>query len=242
MNEAGVPGADPFGDPGYAPFQTGVGPDYGSAGNGFASAYGTAQYGTLGRYGASMYPYSATPGATYLGATRYGQGVGMLGRADVAGSAALLGLSEAMQRFARISSILEEVLRNFHMLLDGIFGLGYNLSMFSEEVKAWLTLKVGPGAVIARLLRRAAHYWRQICAFFCSPLAGRFSPVALVLQILGLAPLDHPTSSMSASVPAAGVASSRDGAQGSEFEESFARSRAWRENVSSGGAEERSHL
>lgn len=101
-------------------------------------------------------------------------------------------MHEAMSRFARVSSMIEEVLRHLHMLFDAIFGLGYSLGAFRQEAGQWLGVKTGPVGYLARLLRRAANLWRLLCLFFMSPAAGRFSPVALVLRILGLVPEDDP--------------------------------------------------
>lgn len=104
----------------------------------------------------------------------------------------LTSMHDAMARFARVSSMIEDVLRNLHMLFDAVFGLGYSLGAFQQEARLWMAIKTGPVGVVARVLRRALSIWRLLCLFFVSPLAGRFSPVALVLRILGLVPEEDP--------------------------------------------------
>lgn len=104
----------------------------------------------------------------------------------------LSGMHDAMSRFARVSSMIEDVLRNLHMLFDAVFGLGYSLGAFRQEARMWLAIKTGPVGFVARVLKRASNVWRLLCLFFMSPMAGRFSPVALVLRILGLVPEEDP--------------------------------------------------
>jgi hypothetical protein len=97
-------------------------------------------------------------------------------------------MQEAMQRFARVSALMEEVLRNLHMLFDGVFGLGYSIGAFHQEASRWLAIKSGPVALLKRIVAHVARLWRLVALFLCSPMAGRFSPVALVLRILGVVP------------------------------------------------------
>lgn len=198
---------DPFGDPGFgtgAPVQPAAGVGYqgsfgaapapyssygrfsspiaggygGAYGNGYAGMYGA---GTAGG-GSAFSPYAGT----YAG--RYGALVGGAMQAQAGGAAVLSGMQEAMQRFARVSGLMEEVLRNLHMLFDGVFGLGYSLGAFHNEARMWLAVKSGPAAFAMRMFAKLTRLWRLLTIFLCSPLAGEFSPVAIVLRILGIAP------------------------------------------------------
>jgi hypothetical protein len=189
---------DPFesgGMTGGAP--TGVygsGSPYGGASFGgtsygrYNSPYSTG-YSNYGNYG-GMGGLGMTGGGMY-GSGRYGGGIhGGIGQAQAGSAAVLSGMQEAMQRFARVSGMLEEVLRNVHLLFDGVFGLGYSLGAFHEEARMWLSVKSGPAAFVLRLLKSMKRLWRLVALFICSPMAGRFSPVALVLRVLGVAPED----------------------------------------------------
>lgn len=76
------------------------------------------------------------------------------------------------------------------MLFDAVFGLAYSVGALRHELGGWLACKHGPTAAIVRLLRRlgGGGVWRVLYLVLLSPVAGRFSPVALVLRILGLVP------------------------------------------------------
>lgn len=115
-----------------------------------------------------------------------------------------------MARFARVSALLEDVLRHLHMLFDAVFGLAYSVGALRHEVGGWLACKHGPTAAILRLLRRlgGGGLWRVLYLVLLSPAAGRFSPVALVLRILGLVPeeVEH-------------IAAERDGGRSGEGSE-----------------------
>lgn len=95
-----------------------------------------------------------------------------------------------MTRFARVSALIDDVLRHLHMLFDAVFGLGYSIGAVRAETRMWLAVKTGPVAIASRMFRTVASVWRLLTLFFLSPMAGRFSPVALVLRILGLVPDD----------------------------------------------------
>lgn len=206
---AGGGAPDPFeenlatGPPGSG---VGVAP---SAGSGTGGAYGT--YGGTnmssnypGYTGYGTYPTYGYGSSYYSGAfprySPYGAGYSLGGAYNRAGYAApgaqypgavvLSGVHDAMQRFARVSSMVEEVLRNLHMLFDAMFGLGCSLGAFRQEARMWLAVKQGPAAFVARLLKRIARLWKLLFMFIMSPVAGRFSPVAVVLRILGLVPED----------------------------------------------------
>lgn len=105
-----------------------------------------------------------------------------------AGTTMLNSVQEAMARFARVSAMIDDVLRHLHMLFDAIFGLGYTLGAVHAETRLWLAVKTGPVAAITRAVRSVSSIWRLLTLFFLSPMAGRYSPIALVLRILGLVP------------------------------------------------------
>lgn len=210
MNPVGVPGAgDPFEIHGYdtsAAVQTGAAPAVG----GYQSAYAANPYSSYGRYpapyaggyvgyGSGVYgasagysPYGAGYGAggAMVGGGHLGALAGSAQQAQAGGAAVLSGMQEAMQRFARVSGLMEEVLRHLHLLFNGVFGLGYSLGAFHDEARMWLAVKTGPAAFVMRLVAKLTRLWRLITIFLCSPLAGEFSPVSLVLQLLGVAPAE----------------------------------------------------
>ncbi|PXF43397.1 hypothetical protein BWQ96_06892 [Gracilariopsis chorda] len=142
----------------------------------------------FGSYGAG---YAGNPAFGFNARQQFSAGQ-VLNDARQTSEMVMSGMHDAMARFARVSSMIEDILRNLHMLFDALFGLGYSLSAFRHEAKMWLSVKTGPLAVVAKIVRRASNVWRLLCLFFMSPLAGRFSPVALVLRILGLVPEDDP--------------------------------------------------
>lgn len=197
-------GSDPFADPGFGA-NGHAGP--GGGASGYQSGYTSSPYGSYGRYAA---PYSGISGGYGSGVygsgsgmyshygTAYGTGIGRSGplyggaqQAQAGGAAVLSGMQEAMQRFARVSGLMEEVLRNLHLLFDGVFGLGYSIGAFHDEAKMWLSVKTGPVAFIRRVCAKLARLWRLITLFLCSPFAGEFSPISLVLQLLGFAPTEQ---------------------------------------------------
>lgn len=103
---------------------------------------------------------------------------------------ATMMLQEAMTRFARVTALVDDVLRHVHMLFDAVFGLAYAVGAARAETAMWLALKQGPVAFLSRIVRAVSSIWRLVALFLLSPMAGRFSPVALVLRILGLVPPD----------------------------------------------------
>lgn len=177
-------GAPPYNNGGYA-----------GAGVGGASYPGMAPGGYGGYANAYNGAYGGGYGMPYANAyagQRQNATAQLASDARQTGEMMLSGMHEAMSRFARVSTLVEDVLRHLHMLFDAIFGLGYSIGAFREEARLWLGVKTGPVAYLARLLKRAANVWRLLCVFFMSPMAGRFSPVALVLRILGLVPDEDP--------------------------------------------------
>lgn len=165
---------------------TGAGMPYQSYGNTYGAGYPT--YGTP--YGGA-YATGYNPGYGYSFNRQTYPTVGQLAsNARETSSMVLSGVHNAMTRFARVSSMIEDVLRNLHMLFDAIFGLGYSLGAFRQELRLWLAIKEGPVGHIARFIRKASSMWKLLCIFFLSPLAGRFSPIAFVLRVLGLVPED----------------------------------------------------
>lgn len=182
---AGMQGVPPAGmPPGYG--------GYSSYGGGYNSGYGGGYGGMYsGGYSGGYGGGYGVPYGSY-GMQRQNATAQLASGARETGAMVLSGMHEAMARFARVSSMIEEVLRNLHMLFDAVFGLGYSVGAFRQEAGQWLAIKTGPVGYLARLLRRAANVWRLLCLFFLSPAAGRFSPVALVLRILGLVPEEDP--------------------------------------------------
>eukprot|EP00737_Agarophyton_chilense_P003609 gb/GEZJ01004277.1/.p1 GENE.gb/GEZJ01004277.1/~~gb/GEZJ01004277.1/.p1 ORF type:complete len:280 (-),score=22.37 gb/GEZJ01004277.1/:285-1124(-) len=175
-------------NPYYAPYNGSYGTSYlGGYGNGFGN-YG-AGYGTA--FGGYSGNYAGNPAFNFGTRQQFSAGQ-VLDGARHTSEMVMTGMHDAMARFARISSMIEDILRNLHMLFDALFGLGYSLGAFKHEATMLLAVKTGPVAHIAQLLRRAFSVWRLLCLFFMSPLAGRLSPVALVLRILGLVPEDGP--------------------------------------------------
>lgn len=175
--------------PGMPPGYSG-GYNHGGGYGGYGGSYGGGGMYNSGYSGG----YSSGYGLPYgsYGMQRQNATAQLASGARETGEMVLSGMHEAMARFARVSSMIEEVLRNLHMLFDAIFGLGYSVGAFRQEAGQWLAIKSGPVGYVARLIRRAANVWRLLCLFFMSPAAGRFSPVALVLRILGLVPEEDP--------------------------------------------------
>lgn len=175
----------PYGASAYgAAYGSGYGAGYGGAygGGGYGASYG-AGYG--GGYSSMLGGYGGGA-AGYLGAARAGLARGAPGMP--AGAGVLGGVQEAMARFARVSALVEDALRSLHLLFDALFGLGVSASAFSRELAVLLRAKTGPGAFIARCIRRLGRLWRLLTMVFVSPVGGRFSPVAVVLRVLGLVP------------------------------------------------------
>uniref|UniRef100_A0A7S0ZFF9 Peroxin-13 n=1 Tax=Timspurckia oligopyrenoides TaxID=708627 RepID=A0A7S0ZFF9_9RHOD len=194
--------------------------------NGYSRPFGTSasMYGSGGMYGGSggfygsspysggMYrsPYSSMYGG-YGGSGMYG-GSGLYGGSGFGagplgsmaggvmgpGGEMLNGMHSVMHSFARVSGLLEEVLRNFHMIFESVFGLFYSLSNFKQELQNVFGISIDKLSVVPlvkRAFRRLLHLWRIISLVLLSPLAGRFSPVAIVLRLLGVAPESANTTS-----------------------------------------------
>lgn len=159
-------------------------------GYGYSSAYGAPPYasGYPGAYGAYG-PGGGMAGATTTTPTR-GQMSATAAGVQQSGADMLTTMQDAMTRFARVSAHVDEVLRHLHMLFDAVFGLGYSVGAVRAEAHLWLATKIGPVALVVRMARALTSLWRVVALFLMSPMAGRFSPVALVLRMLGLAPAE----------------------------------------------------
>lgn len=201
MNPPAAGISDPFGDPAVAAGHAGQVPGVGGVG-GYQSGYAPSLYGSYGRYGTQFGTGFAGYGSGMHSSSPYGTGyAGGIGRtgaiyggaqqAQAGGAAVLSGMQEAMQRFARVSSLLEEVLRNLHLLFDGVFGLGYSIGAFHDEAQLWLSVKSGPAAFLKRIYLKLARLWRLITLFLCSPFAGEFGPMGFVLRLLGIVPSEQ---------------------------------------------------
>uniref|UniRef100_A0A7S1XHJ0 Peroxin-13 n=1 Tax=Compsopogon caeruleus TaxID=31354 RepID=A0A7S1XHJ0_9RHOD len=98
-----------------------------------------------------------------------------------------------MYAIARVSGLMEEVLRNFHMIFESVYGLLHSFGVFQQEIVAVMgPEKVQPAGFFRRVLKKVLSFWRVFVLFIMSPLAGRFSPVSVALRILGLAPQQPP--------------------------------------------------
>lgn len=191
--------SDPFGEPAIAAGHAGQVPGVGGVG-GYQNGYAPSLYGSYGRYGTqfggSFAGYGSGMHNSY--GSGYAGGIGRTGsmyggaqQAQAGGAAVLSGMQEAMQRFARVSALLEEVLRNLHLLFDGVFGLGYSIGAFHDEAQLWLSVKTGPAAFLKRIYLKLARLWRLITLFLCSPFAGEFGPMGFVLRLLGIVPSEQ---------------------------------------------------
>lgn len=175
----------PYGPPNYS--STGY-DQYGSSylqsvGAAYPQHYNPYQYGSYGR------PF-ATPARLQASAAGPATATTVAAGVQQTGSHVLNNLQDAMTRFARVSAHIDEVLRHLHMLFDAVFGLGYSLGAMREEARMWLANKTGPVAILWRILRAVTSIGRILSIFFLSPMAGRYSPIALVLRVLGLVPND----------------------------------------------------
>lgn len=171
---------------------------YGSTfGSGYGSGYGSYGAGGYGSYGGG---FSSMLGGGYGGYGAAGYSAGAYGARGAyargaplpPGAGVLGGVQEAMARFARVSALVEDALRSLHLLFDALFGLGVSASAFSRELAVLLQAKTGPGAFIARCIRRLGRLWRLLMMVFVSPIGGRYSPVAVALRVLGLVPEGEP--------------------------------------------------
>jgi hypothetical protein len=202
----GPDGSDPFGDavfggggpaglttpvPGVGGYQAG----YVASPYAPYSRYAPPFTGSYAGYGSGIYGsggglYSPHGGGYTTGIGRASAVLGGAQHAQAGGAAVLSGMQEAMQRFARVSGLMEEVLHNLHVLFDGVFGLGYSIGAFHDEARLWLSVKTGPAGILRRIYLKCRRLWRLITLFLCSPFAGEFSPLSLVLRLLGVAPAE----------------------------------------------------
>lgn len=124
---------------------------------------------------------------------------------------------QTMQMVTRISAMLEELMRNFHMIFESVFGLIYGINAFREvslvrkvnlisfertstkysfsfafvkEMGAHLpTFQKGILRRFAnRLGRKLMMLWRVLMFLAAMPFMHSFSPVRFILRIFGLSP------------------------------------------------------
>eukprot|EP00184_Porphyridium_aerugineum_P000774 CAMPEP_0184697064 /NCGR_PEP_ID=MMETSP0313-20130426/4163_1 /TAXON_ID=2792 /ORGANISM="Porphyridium aerugineum, Strain SAG 1380-2" /LENGTH=290 /DNA_ID=CAMNT_0027155825 /DNA_START=295 /DNA_END=1167 /DNA_ORIENTATION=- len=197
-NATGGYGSTMYGGGGYSGYGSSI---YGSGM--YGGGYGGGMYGS-GMYGGGMY---RSPYSMYGSGMGMGMGMGMGGFGSTLqqgimgpGGNVINGMHSIMHSFARVSGLLEELLRNFHMIFESVFGLFYCLGHFKEEVKnafgfefSWDKISIGP--IIKRVLRRVFQLWRLFTLFILSPLAGKYSPVQILLRMLGLTPNSESSSS-----------------------------------------------
>ena len=167
-------------------------------GYGYGSFYGPGGYGGLGSGMYSGYTGLMSRFGAYNGMGGYGNGAlapdgtaagaaGVLQSVMAPGQSAMASLQHLMHTVARFTGILEENMRNVHIIFDSVFGLVYNLGFLREELRSVFT-GVQPKSWLMQLLRKILGVWRVALLVALSPLIGRFSPVAWLLKALGLAP------------------------------------------------------
>eukprot|EP00188_Purpureofilum_apyrenoidigerum_P004522 Plantae.Rhodophyta-Purpureofilum_apyrenoidigerum.ctg51668.p1 GENE.Plantae.Rhodophyta-Purpureofilum_apyrenoidigerum.ctg51668~~Plantae.Rhodophyta-Purpureofilum_apyrenoidigerum.ctg51668.p1 ORF type:complete len:186 (-),score=24.63 Plantae.Rhodophyta-Purpureofilum_apyrenoidigerum.ctg51668:118-675(-) len=95
-----------------------------------------------------------------------------------------------MQTIARVSGLMEELMRNFHMIFESVFGLIYSVGAFREEMGMFAPSFKGGffRRLLGRAIRKLLMLWRFVFLLAIAPFTHRFSPVKLILRICGLAP------------------------------------------------------
>eukprot|EP00871_Galdieria_phlegrea_P002787 jgi/Galph1/3509/GphlegSOOS_G2172.1 len=209
----GATGEGPFG--GYNNSGSSLGSWFGRFGSGAYSNPFSGGYG-VGGYGNSGYPYSSSYGY----GPSYNNTIGNMGYGNMFGSSwgnngnwfpgmnmpafnnpimqnivapgqsMLSSLQHAMQVFARFSGMMEEIMRNLHLVFDSIFGLVQILGVLKQEIFRFVAPKSSLFQPVLRVIEKLMRFWKLFLLFIMSPLAGRFSPVTLALKVLGLAPED----------------------------------------------------
>ncbi|KAJ8900770.1 hypothetical protein NDN08_000071 [Rhodosorus marinus] len=160
---------------------------YGGMGAGY-SRYGGG-YG-MGGYGGGYGGY----GGGYGGMS--GMGFGGRGMMDMLGQGGEMvngvqnSVQGVMHTVARVSGLLEELMRNFTMIFESIFGLFYSIAAFKEEMGASLPQfeKGFVRRMLMKVLRKLYMLFKFFLLFAASPITHRFSPVRGILRIFGLLP------------------------------------------------------
>mmetsp|Transcript_11497 Transcript_11497/g.47824 ORF Transcript_11497/g.47824 Transcript_11497/m.47824 type:complete len:299 (-) Transcript_11497:170-1066(-) len=166
---------------------------YGGMGSGYSRYGGGYGMGGLGGYGGGYGGYSGYGGG-YGGMS--GMGFGGRGMMDMLGQGGEMvngvqnSVQGVMHTVARVSGLLEELMRNFTMIFESIFGLFYSIAAFKEEMGASLPQfeKGFVRRMVMRILRKLYMLFKFFLLFAAAPITHRFSPVRGVLRIFGLLP------------------------------------------------------
>jgi hypothetical protein len=121
------------------------------------------------------------------------QAMGVLQSVMAPGQSAMATLQSVMHAVARVTGILEENMRNIHILFDSVFGLVYNFSFLREELRGALH-NFRPKFWFTQWLQRLLGVWRLLLLLALTPFSLRLPPVAALLRLLGLIPRELPTS------------------------------------------------
>ena len=97
------------------------------------------------------------------------------------------GMQDALSRFARVSSMVEDVLRSLHMLFDAVFALAYAIGAVRQEATAWLALTKRT-SIRGRLKALLVRLCNVLNAVFVSPFAAERSPIVYLLRLLRIIP------------------------------------------------------
>lgn len=160
---------------------------YGGLGSGLYGGYaGLASRfgGSMGSYGGYMGDSGSNPLTTAGGA------VGMLQSFVAPGQSAMATLQHVMHTVARVTGILEENMRNVHIIFDSVFGLVYNLGFLRDETRALLR-GLQPKSWLMRMVQNLVGLWRLALLIALTPLAGRWAPIPWLLRMLRLVPANH---------------------------------------------------
>ncbi|EME31226.1 hypothetical protein Gasu2_19850 [Galdieria sulphuraria] len=194
----------------YLPEATPFGYNNNNNNSGLGSWFSSRWGNPLSGYGGNTYPYSSGFGPYYYGNGGIGNNNMMYGSpwgGGFPGTTNLLGFNNplvqnfispgqnmlasvqnAMQVFARFSGLMEETMRNLHLVFDSIFGLVQILGLLKQEMFRFVAPKSSVFQPVIRVAEKLLRFWKLFLLFLMSPLAGKYSPVSLVLKILGLVP------------------------------------------------------
>ncbi|GJQ08527.1 hypothetical protein GpartN1_g318.t1 [Galdieria partita] len=166
-------------------------------GSGWSNNIPFSGYGAY-PYSSGFSPYSYNGGANQYGSTFY-PGTNLPGFNNnplvqnlfSPGQNMLASVQNVMQVFARFSGLMEETMRNLHFVFDSIFSLVQILGLLKQEIFRFVAPKSSLFQPLIRTVEKMLRFWKLFLLFLMSPLAGRYSPVSLVLKILGLVPEEN---------------------------------------------------
>ncbi|KAK4532030.1 hypothetical protein CCYA_CCYA10G2887 [Cyanidiococcus yangmingshanensis] len=188
-----MPGYGAYG--GYGAYNSGYYGGYGLGGGHLNSWYGPSAYygglgsGLYGGYAALASRFAG--GAVGDGQSSAAQAMGVLQSVMAPGQSAMATLQNVMHAIARVTGILEENMRNIHILFDSVFGLVYNLTFLRDELRGVLQ-NFRPKFWFTQWLRRLLGVWRLLLLLALTPFSLRLPPVAALLRLLGLVPRELP--------------------------------------------------